>query len=484
MQAHKIIFSVGEIADIAKSVILVAKQSDLKIYYMHINRIVYLFISFTIVLSTNLSGQADSSKSAAKADKIKTGWNFGALPAIAYDTDIGFKYGALVNLYHYGDGTQYPKYRHSLYFEWNHTTKGSGTSQFTYDSEYLIPGIRVSAEASYLTEQSLDFYGFNGYESRYNADLEDEDNEAYVSRMFYNMDRRLLRMKADFQGKITGKQFRWFAGIEFNKADMGTVDIEKLNKGKDAEDLLPDTALLFDRYVEWGIIPEDEANGGNTTLLKAGLVYDTRDLEANPMKGIWTDLQFLMAPGFLGNGDLAYTRIALTHRQYFTLAPKVLSLAYRLSYQGKLGGDMPYYMLPFVYNTAPSLTRDGLGGAKTIRGIMRNRVTGDDFVYGNIELRWKFLRTILFNQNLYLALSGFLDGGMVTDPYDFNIDPSVDPTEYSDLVNAGNEKLHLGAGAGLHIVMNQNFIIAVDYGRALDPEDGVKGLYIGLNFLY
>ena len=181
-------------------------------------------LSLVLILSTSAAaiyGQADTSKSAVKKDKIKTGWNFGALPAIAYDTDIGFKYGALVNLFYYGDGKQYPKYLHSLYFEWNHTTKGSGTSQFTYDSEYLIPGIRVSAEASYLTEQSLDFYGFNGYESGYNADLEDEDSDDYLSRVFYNMDRRLLRIKADFQGKISGQKLRWLAGIRVQQCQHG-----------------------------------------------------------------------------------------------------------------------------------------------------------------------------------------------------------------------------------------------------------------------
>jgi outer membrane protein assembly factor BamA len=434
------------------------------------------------LLNIGIYSQSDTTRSVKKADKVKTGWNFGALPAIAYDSDIGFKYGALVNFFYYGDGKQYPKYLHSLYFEWNHTTKGSGTTQFTYDSEYLIPGIRVSAEASYLTEQSLDFYGFNGYESTYYSDFEDEEDDDYISRMYYNMDRRLARIKADFQGKITGKEFRWFAGIEFNNAKTGTVDIKKLNKGKDVEDLLPDTALLFDKYVEWGLIPQDQADGGHTTLLKLGAVYDTRDIEANPMKGMWTDIQFLLAPGFLGNKDLAYTRLAITHRQYFTLAPEVLSFAYRLSYQTKLSGTMPFYMLPFVYNTAPSLTRDGLGGAKTIRGILRNRVVGDGFVYGNLELRWKFLRTSVFNQNLYLALSGFLDGGMVTDKYDFK--EPVDARAETYLAEGSKEKLHLGAGGGLHIVMNQNFIIAVDYGRSLDPEDGVSGLYIGLNFLY
>jgi hemolysin activation/secretion protein len=143
---------------------------------------------------------------------------------------------------------------------------------------------------------------------------------------------------------------------------------------------------------------------------------------------------------------------------------------------------MPYYMLPFVYNTAPALTRDGLGGAKTVRGVMRNRIVGDDFFYGNLEMRWKFLRTLLFNQNIYLALSGFFDAGIVTSQYE--VDLSGVPADQLFLVQGGDEKLHMGAGAGLHIVMNQNFVVAVDYGRALDPGDGESGLYIGLNFLF
>jgi outer membrane protein assembly factor BamA len=449
---------------------------------MRIRTLIGLPLLFGSLLAAQAQGNSDSTQVDKKADKIKKGWNFGGVPVVAYDSDIGFKYGALVNVFHYGDGSQYPKYRHSLYFEWSRTTKGSGINQFTYDSEYLIPGIRVSAEASLLTEQSLDFYGFNGYESYYNAAYEDDQSPDYISRMYYNQERKLTRLKADFQGKITGPNFRWFAGIEYNHAKMGTVDIEKLNKGKDDEDKLPDVPLLYDKYVQWGVIPADQANGGNTTLLKAGAVFDTRDIEANPMKGVWTELQFLAAPGFLGNGDLAYTRFAITHRQYFTLAPQVLSFAYRLSYQTKLSGTMPYYMLPFVYNTAPALTRDGLGGAKTIRGVMRNRLVGDGFAYGNMELRWKFLRTMVGKQNIYLALSGFLDGGIVTSKYSF--DKTNVPAEDLAIFSHEKEKLHMGAGGGLHIVMNQNFVIAVDYGRALNKGDGESGLYIGLNFLY
>ncbi|MBN1158418.1 MAG: BamA/TamA family outer membrane protein [Bacteroidales bacterium] len=419
---------------------------------------------------------------AEKTEKIKTGWNLGFLPVVAYDSDIGFKYGAAMKLYHYGDGSVYPKYRHYMGLEWSRTTKGSGINQFLYDSEYLIPGIRVTGEASLLTEKAIDFYGFNGYSAYYDPDYEDDEADNYISRMYYRQERRLTRIKTDFQGKISGPGFKWIAGIEYNRIKTGTVDIAKLNKDKDEGELLPDTALLFDRYVEWGFIDEDQADGGTTTLIKAGLVYDTRDIEANPMKGIWTDVQFMLAPSFLGNGKNDYIRIALTHRQYFTLVPEALSFAYRLSYQTKLTGNMPYYMLPFVYNTAPERTRDGLGGAKTVRGVLLNRVVGEGFLFGNLELRWKFLQTIVFNQNIYLALSGFLDGGMVTGKYE--LPETVNPEAVDYLNKGADEKLHMGAGAGFHFVMNQNFVVAVDYARALDPDDGVKGLYIGFDFLF
>jgi outer membrane protein assembly factor BamA len=135
-----------------------------------------------------------------------------------------------------------------------------------------------------------------------------------------------------------------------------------------------------------------------------------------------------------------------------------------------------------MYNTAPSMTRDGLGGAKTVRGVLRNRVVGEGFMLGNLELRWKFLFFQFLNQNVHLDLSGFLDGGMVTGKYKINTTDV--PNEYQFMFGTNQEKLHLSAGAGFHFCMNENFIIAVDYGRAFDPQDGVSGLYIALNYLY
>lgn len=39
---------------------------------------------------------------------IKTGINLGPCPVVAFDADRGFQYGALLNLYNFGDGSTYP----------------------------------------------------------------------------------------------------------------------------------------------------------------------------------------------------------------------------------------------------------------------------------------------------------------------------------------------------------------------------------------
>jgi hypothetical protein len=459
------------------------------------NILLFILSVFLLLPPVNAQGEGErEKKEKSKADSIKTGWTFGALPVVAYDRDIGFKYGALVNFYNFGDGSRYPRYDHSIYMEYSRTTKGSNLAQLRYDSDRLIPGIRMAAEIRYQTEQALDFYGFNGYQAKYNSAFEtDDDTSNYISRMFYRQDRKLIRLRADFSGKLVKEYLKWFAGIEFYHNAIDTVNLDKLNKNKDEEDLLPPVqGGLYNMYLDWGIIPSNEATGGTHTLLKAGVIFDTRDNEPNPMKGIWTDAILVFAPGFLSDKNMTYAKLAITHRQYFTIIPRDLNFAYRLSYQGKLFGDIPSYMLPLIYNSPPNFTRDGLGGRHTGRGIMRNRIVGEGLLYGNVELRWKFLHTKLFKQNFHLALSGFLDGGMVVQEYKINTlnvpdNMLINGKTYSksDFFTGDKDKPHFGTGAGLRFVLNENFVVAVDYGLAFRPEDdGKSALYIDLDWLF
>jgi outer membrane protein assembly factor BamA len=414
--------------------------------------------------------------------KMKKGWSFGAFPVFGYDSNTGVKYGGILKLYDYGDGSKYPRYDQNFHFEWSRTTKGSGINQLTYDTRTLIPGVRMLAEASYLTEKVMDFYGFNGYNAYYNPAYTNSSNQEYISSVFYRIDRDMVKLKLEFIGKLKGNNLKWFGGFEYFNNRIDTVDINNLNKGRDPSDYLPSVGGgLFGNFIKWGLIPKDQIHGGHTGVLKIGVKYDTRDNEANPMKGLWTEAQLLLVPGFISEG-FSYTRFAFTHRQYFTLIPGRVNFGYRLSYQAKLTGNMPFYMLPLVFNSAPQLTLSGLGGAKTLRGILRNRVVGEDFVYGNAEIRWKLFRAIILNQNFYFAISGFTDAGMVTGKY--KMPQTTDPEGIAWLEKGEKESLHATYGGGVHCAINDNFVLSLDYGWADDPRDGTRGTYLGMNFLF
>jgi outer membrane protein assembly factor BamA len=418
-------------------------------------------------------------------DGAKTGLNFGALPTITFDSDLGFQYGALVNLFLYGDGSRYPNYNHSLYFEVSRFTKGSAINRFSYDSDQLIEGIQTTFDLSYLTDQAYDFYGFNGYDAVLNPNWIDSENVDYKSRMFYKYDRKLFRMKLDLQGKLPINNMRWVSGFNLQNFSVASVNIEKLNEGKEGDALLPPQDGLFEKYRQWGVISDDEANGGFIPTLKAGLVYDTRDNRPNPMKGVWTEAVVEAAPAFLGSAA-SFAKFALIHRQYFTIIPRDLSIVYRLAYQSTIGGNVPFYYQSQVMTSylLGSLS-EGLGGAKSIRGINRNRVIGDAFFYGNVELRSKVVRFNFINNNFYIGLNAFTDFGRVTQKIEvekYVADLSADTkNEYFDF---GSESFHFSYGAGLRIVMNENFVISADYGRAVDARDGTSGIYIGLNYLF
>lgn len=438
-----------------------------------------LLIIVSVVLVTGLFAQNDS----VPSDDVKTGWNFGLLPVVSYNSDMGFQYGLLTNVYNYGDGSTFPKYRHSIYAEVSRYTKGSGIYRLFYDSEFLIPKIRLTADLSYLPDQALDFFGFNGYDAVYNSEFTDETSANYKSRMFYKHQRNILRFKLDFQGATGVNNLNWVLGYNFMDIEIGSVPIDKFNDGKDSVDMLPAVNGLYDNYVDWGIIKANEAAGGIHNNLKVGFVYDTRDNEPCPMKGLWSEVVLFNSY----NKDFTFGKLAITHRQYFTIIPKNLSFAYRLGYQGIVYGDAPFYLLPYmIYSYMPSSTVDGLGGSKSVRGMIRNRTVGEGVAFANMEFRYKFARFKFIGQKWYAALNPFMDAGLVVQKAEVDLSgltsfPTVDQAAF--FANDA-ETVHITYGCGLHLAMNENFVIAADFGFPLKKDDGKMGVYIGMNWLF
>ncbi len=439
------------------------------------------------MLSLSLWAQEETDK---PKERVKEKFSFGVLPTIAYDADLGFQYGGLVSLYDYRKPVRYPDYRQMWKVEISRYTKGSGTNQVYYDAKNILPyGLRLVANLAYITEQRLDFFGFNGYQSTFNPDYIDDTSPDYISRAFYGHERNQLRFNTDLIGHLPFKNTYWLAGFGIFHTDVSTVDINKLNKGEDDDKKLPDVPLLYDNYVTWGLIPQSEKDGGFSNYLKIGALYDTRDMEANASHGIWAEATLTYVPSFLFNDGVNYLKAELAFRHYLTFIPDKLTFAYRLMYQGTLAGHTPFYMQPYMINAYSPMTKlDGLGGARSMRGVMRNRVVGDGYVLGNAELRWKMFRTIIAKQNFYFALHAFADAGMVVQQldYDKSLVSQADAARYFNYTDySSHDGIHPAAGLSLRIAMNENFILAIDYGFPFNKQDGQGGgLFINIGNLF
>ena len=56
---------------------------------------------------------------------------------------------------------------------------------------------------------------------------------------------------------------------------------------------------------------------------------------------------------------------------------------------------------------------------------------------------------------------------------------------YDEFVNTQvKDGFHGSAGAGLRFIMNENFIVAFEYARCFNKQDGDGAFYINIGFLF
>ena len=435
--------------------------------------------------------------------EMKKGWSFGVLPTATYSRDNGFQAGAFGDVYYYGDGSTYPDPLHKISWEGSYFTNSHRMRFYlAYDSKYLIPNMRVNASVTYVGDPLYSFWGFNGPASVQNYDVWSSrkitlDNGKNVN--YYGMSRDMLRVLANFQGQII-PHLNWAAGVNFWWWRMGSmrdngVTIDKQTKEKSYYDT---DLTLFETYKDLGLIKESEKNGGLALELNAGVVYDTRDIEAAPNRGIWAEAYL--------NGNVLqhkYLKACLYFRHYIDIPIHIPAgdpvFAYRLAWQQTIAGETPFYMIQNVpLLVQRNMISEGFGSSNTIRGIRENRILSEGFAWANLELRVKLVNFKLFNQFFYIALNPFFDAGIITKAYrTAEIDkvawegklydpklayPAVaQETLIYDASNVG--KVIMSAGAGLKIAMNQNFIISAELAKCLyKPLDA--GLWIGIGINY
>ena len=407
----------------------------------------------------------------------KKGWNFGPLPVVGWDSDLGFQYGVCVDIFNFGDGTNYPSYDYKINMEASTFTGGSSVLRCYGDFKTLIPDGKLFFDCTYFNSKKFDFYGYNGYASPFFKDgINLPDGETSALNW---MSRNQFRLVASMQRRIKGN-LHWAAGLGYYNIRTDRVKLDDY-KGQET---------LYDLYRETGLIRDDEARGGNVLHLKAGLVYDTRDHDSDPTRGVNIEATLVGAPDIIdreGYNNLGFTFVG---SHYIPVCKDRLTFAYRLGVQAKIAGEIPYY---FINNLNTLFFRkvytEGLGGNASVRGINRNGVVGNGMAWLNTELRWRFANFRLINQNFYLALNPFFDMGQVIQPYRLDEQKAAFNAKTDGEVNpfySGDEdKLHATLGCGLKVVMNHNFVISVEMAKAFDKRDGEKiWNNIGFNYLF
>lgn len=441
-----------------------------------------LLLSISLLLLCSTQAQDNNN------ENVRTGWTFGALPSVSFDTDLGFQYGALTNIYYFGDGTTYPEYLHSFYVEAAYTTKQYGIFRMSYDSKYLIPDYRISLDMAYLPDAMSDFYGFNGYQSHFHKDYIDPKSDMYISRGYYKMKRNLLKINASIDHAFA-KNLSWCAGFGLYDYDIDRIDIEMLNKGKDESEQLPDVATLYDKYVGYGLIQENEKNGGIHPYVQGGLSFDTRDRQQNPRRGIHADA-FLTATGAFGDmSEFNNVRLNAAWRHYIPIISNRLTFAYRVGTQLLVAGKSTFYQNTYMNQLYyHRVLYEGLGGANSLRGVLRNRILANGFAYGNMELRIQLFNFKIGKELFNIGLNPLMDIGMVVQPYE-SVDDVITsinevPADFNMEENVYTP--HISGGCGLKATMNDNFVLSVDWATPFNEQDNhnKSNLYIKIGYMF
>lgn len=435
------------------------------------------------------------SKRMSNADlaKKKEGTFFTGIPDFSSDPVTGFGLGARTNIY------------------WN----GKRSNPLFAYTPYLV---RLKANAAYYSSNarelvlSLDAPYYNGTRWRYKIDFKAQQNPAnlyfgtsektlgklrlpstpnggstYSTYREYDKARKTLRAgNAGEHNLVTDALSNRFRETEFMlnlKADyaigkgkwrvMGGYEIQHLSyktfEGTDAEAIAPQTGTkqtapngtsLLRRDYEQGLITG--LDGGWVSIIQTALIFDTRDFEPDPTRGIYFEVANEYSSPIIGS-QFDFDKLFVQARFYQTLPfGSRTVLAGRIGIGNIFGANAPFF--EYQDQWSPDGSINALGGKQSLRGYRANRFLARSLAFMNVELRYRFAEVKLVKQRFAFGVAPFFDAGTVRDSWqDLNL-----------------AKIKFSYGGGLRVAWNQSTILSFDYG--ISKEDHL--FYFGIGQIF
>ncbi len=194
--------------------------------------------------------------------------------------------------------------------------------------------------------------------------------------------------------------------------------------------------------------------GGPAVQLGGGVLYDTRDPEISPEKGVYVEVsgRVVAMPDTAFGGPMAVVRGWVQPVSRVVLAGRVMG--------EYLAGEVPFYEMVHWGGFVPTA---GFGGADTIRGVPYGRWRAPGKVVGNAEVRIDVFRHRLAGEELRWQLVPYGDVGFV-----FGDGTKAEPAV---------PRLHPAVGLGVRPIWGETLVGRLDVGVGWDRVDLGAGVY-------
>jgi hypothetical protein len=403
----------------------------------------------------------------AELAKKKEGCSWMVFPGPGYDPDLGFVIGAVAGFYDNGKRSApyfaYEPYAYEISSLGSWSTRGLFSGIIDLDVPYVKnTSLRLRTRLSYIRNLQEPYFGMGEQTLRnlrspggkiydryaeYKDDLLAIDSGKTSSYFNYYLN-RYAQGSFMVEKDIIGGILRLSGGLTFKKAWPHDYTGDSVagrvgeNPGENRNAVMGTTKLRRG-FESGGVIG---FNGGWDNVLRAGLAFDTRDVEANPRRGMFHEL-FINAANNLVGSDFTYWIATLSTRWFFTPIPRYKDLIVALRAAGcAKSGHVPFFSMNFIPTSDNYLY--GLGGGNTLRGYTQSRFVGPLMFYGNGEARWVVTEARIKDLLLEFMLVPFVDAGRV---YDSWKTATLSGMKYS-------------YGGGIRTAMNQAFVLCFDFG--------------------
>jgi hypothetical protein len=442
------------------------------------NRIIFFYFLFSCLLSfgqtkdTLLKDTLKLPFAITKDERLsdedlknkKQGAYVTGVPDLSSDPVNGFGVGAELQLYFDGKRSDpffaYTPYRANINLSAFYTTKSEREFQLVWDVPYIFnTKWRLRGQCEYMVNPNYLFFGVNENTLKPLSYYPDNDSsKAIVNHASYdNYNNNLVRSIAYYNTfQQEEKSFNISMEHSWFKSKLRTLIGYEI-AGDVISTPLNSNSLLHQQAIE-GLITGFGTD--RVTLLQLGLIYDTRDLEADPTNGSFAELTDEYSTSVLGSQH-NFDRIFFHYNYYHRLFPDVFKL---LVFAGRIGlgytsGDAPFYEYMDQWSSEGDI--NGLGGPQTLRGYVQSRFVAPAMGFANFELRCRFWQTDILKQHLAFYAIPFFDVGGVWN--------SLGRISYL-------QNLRYSGGPGAQIAWNEDTILRFDYGMSAEGNQFYFGI--------